>query len=104
MTPYAVLLVRPGDTDETISARFRELSRGEHPDSRADGRPGPRWYAITTAYGAVRTGPDREALGRAARLDARRCARCAGSGVLGSRAAGGKIRVCVVCLGEGRWK
>ena len=104
MTPYATLLVRPADSSETIAARFRVLSRGEHPDDRPDRRPGPNWYALTTAYRAVRTEADRKELERKARLDARKCARCEGTGVVGSRAAGGKIRHCPACIGEGRWK
>ena len=103
MTPYARLLVRPSDPDAVISARFQQLARTLHPDARPDSRPGEGWYELTAAYAVIRTAPGREALARAVKLDARRCAVCAGAGVVGSRSAGSKVRLCATCKGEGRW-
>ena len=103
MTPYTVLLVHPTDSDETIRRRFHALSAHHHPDrAGARGVPGPLWYDITEAYSAIKTETKRAALEKHGAKLAGRCAVCRGSGVVGSRFAGSKIKVCEVCKGEGR--
>lgn len=105
LTPYAELLVRPLDDDLTIRQRFHELSRAQHPDrDGAAGRPGPRWYALAAAYGAIKTQAARcvwEAMqGSLSGV----CAACCGYGVQGSRIGGSKVRLCEACKGVGRAK
>ena len=103
MTPYAVLLVRPSDDDHTIRTRFHVLARNEHPDRNgASGKAGPNWVLITQAYGAIKTAGLRQAWEIAQQLLSRRCPKCFGIGVQGSRTAGGHIILCPACNGAGR--
>ena len=103
MTPYAEILVRPSDSDEVIRKRFHVLSRLEHPDrDGAQGQPGPRWYALAAAYGAVKTlGMRTTWAASRARLSGL-CAACSGFGVTGSRIGKALPKVCAACSGEGR--
>ena len=104
MTPWAVLLLRPGSEDRDISKKFRELSRAQHPDrDGANGVPGPDWYKITEAYELIKTEPARKSWEHGRLVLSNRCMSCAGSGVVWSRL--GKNRpadICRVCSGEGR--
>ena len=103
MTPYAVLLCRPSDVDVTIRQTFYAISRRQHPDAN-NGVPGPQWMASLEAYNTIKTAERRERwLARMQTLSSL-CQRCDGSGVVGSRLAGSKIRVCGTCHGEGRVK
>jgi DnaJ-class molecular chaperone len=103
MTPYATLLLRPSDSDDTVRARFHALSKHEHPDRPgAGGVPGTFWYVLTDAYASVKTAELRAGWERAQRSLSGLCPECDGFGVQGSRVAGGKIRVCDACEGQGR--
>lgn len=103
MTPYAILLCRPSDADLTIRQRFHALSKAQHPDRAGGGGvPGPLWFVITTAYGLVKSSKAREAYAASLRGLSRLCPVCDGYGVRGSRAAGGRLRACDGCRGEGR--
>lgn len=103
MTPYAILLVRPADTDATIRARYHQLIQDQHPDrGGASGVPGPLWYTYTEAYCAVKTAPVRAAWLAKHSVLRGLCKPCKGSGVAGSRVAGGKVKHCPACKGEGR--
>ena len=101
MTPYAVLLVRPQDTDLTIRQRYHALITDQHPDrAGAAGVPGPKWFAYTTAYSAIKTQTARNQWFTLRKLR-RACPACKGYGVTGSRVAGSKLVVCVTCAGQG---
>ena len=103
MTPYAELMVRPLDGDLTIRQQFHVLSRTEHPDRDGSGGvPGPRWYALTAAYGAIKTERLREALAARRSHLSGLCKPCRGLGVMGSRVGGSKVLLCAACKGEGR--
>lgn len=103
MTPYAELLVRPSDSDEVIRRWFHVLSRLEHPDrDGAQGHPGPHWYALTAAYGAIRTLGMRTAWAASQARLSGLCVVCGGFGVTGSRVGKALPKVCVACNGEGR--
>ncbi len=102
-TPYAALMVRPADSDETIRAQFHALSKEQHPDrAGADGVPGKEWYDIVAAYTAIKTLAAREALARRMAALSGFCTACTGSGVRGSRFAGSRLRHCDACHGAGR--
>ena len=105
MTPWAELLLRPSATDEEIRRRFHELARDQHPDRPGigHGQPGRRWYAVTTAYSAVKMAVDRVAWERARSAAARLCQTCEGTGVQVKRLGGNRgISVCQACRGSGR--
>ncbi len=103
MTPYAVLMVRPTDGDDTVRRAFHALARTSHPDSlRNGGEPGAEWHAAAAAYSAVKTAELRDRLDRYMRGLSGFCDACRGSGVRGTRAAGAKLRLCDRCGGEGR--
>jgi DnaJ-class molecular chaperone len=103
MTPYAVLMVRPMDSDQTIRQQFHALAVHEHPDRPgAAGVPGPNWYTISGAYALIKTDLLRSAWSKHQSVLSGLCAGCSGSGVKGTRTAGRKIRVCEACNGEGR--
>ena len=105
MTPYAELLVKPVDADNVIRRAYHALARHEHPDAHA-GVPGPRWTAITAAYGEIRTTDRRDAWTRRQARLTRFCNACRGYGVTwqrtGTRALRERVNVCTECHGEGR--
>lgn len=100
MTPYAVLLVKPNDTDELIRKSYHVLAEQHHPDAN-HGEPGSRWYEVSAAYNAIKTPALREAQERGMVLLANFCLPCKGSGVQGTRMFRGKITVCSICKGAG---
>lgn len=102
LTPYATLLVKPTDTDDVIRHEYHALARKQHPDLRNDKEPGPRWQEVNEAYPLVETVSRRTAWAKAHAMKSGGCTKCVGSGVVGSRVAGGKIKVCVTCKGVGR--
>jgi len=103
VTPYAILLVRPLDTDATIRARFHLLSKDQHPDRwNAGGVPGPNWYVLVGAYAAIKIQALRDVWISRQRGLSGLCKSCDGTGVVGSRVGGSKIRLCTACDGEGR--
>jgi DnaJ-class molecular chaperone len=105
MTPWAELLLAPvGATDEVVRRRFHQLARLEHPDrDGAQGLPGPRWSAVTTAYAAIKTVEARAAWELVRSRAARLCSTCGGLGVQVKRFGAGKgITMCPVCMGAGR--
>lgn len=102
MTPYATLLVKPTDGDETIRKAYHVLAKQNHPDGAGwSGEPNAAWYATTAAYTAIKTFEARAAWKRQSDLLAGQCASCAGVGVLGTRMFKGKLRICMTCKGEG---
>jgi DnaJ-class molecular chaperone len=102
MTPYAILLVRPADTDETIRAAFHKLSVQHHPDKHP-GQPVPReWYAAVAAYSVIKSQKLRAAYDRHMLGLSGLCCACRGSGVRGSRVGRSKVQPCQSCAGEGR--
>ena len=105
MTPWAELLLNPiTATDLTVRHRYHELARGQHPDRvGADGKPGPRWHVLTTAYSLVKTKEVRFILERHVAGQARLCGACNGQGVTVRRFGAGKgVAVCAACEGEGQ--
>ena len=104
MTPYALLLVRPTDTDLAVRQRFHALVAAEHPD-RNNGVPGTMWYQLKAAYEAVKTAPLRAEWVRLRGQLAGTCVACRGYGVtwrrVGQAARQGAV-VCAACEGEGR--
>jgi DnaJ-class molecular chaperone len=104
MTPYAVLLCRPLDSDETIRAAFHGIVRqgALHPDLERTDRVRGEWHEVNDAYQAIKTETLRIQWQHAQALFAGKCAQCRGYGVRGTRSAGGKITVCVACEGRGR--
>ncbi len=104
MTPWAELLLDPSSAgDDEVRRRYHSLVREEHPDSRPDHRPGPRWQPLTEAYQMLRTEASRAAYQRRLARSARRCAGCRGLGV-SVRTVGRDrgVRLCPTCGGEGR--
>lgn len=110
LTPYAVLLARPADSDETIRRLYHNIARYTHPDAIArfpePGRSKAReeWYRATEAYTAIKTEPVRRALELTTNRLSGVCTACRGFGVKGSRLGGAKVRICEACKGEGRVK
>ena len=106
MTPYAILLCKPSDTDLAIRKRFHELSKTQHPDrSGAGGVPGSLWQDLVDAYGQVKTDERRIAWHQAQAHLARLCHTCEGLGIAWKRIGKNKDAVvCVKCNGEGRVK
>lgn len=99
MTPYAILLVKPTDSDEVIRKTYHVFARQTHPDKHVQD---PEWYVYTTAYTAIKTADAREAWERQQAMLSGRCADCEGAGVRGTRMFKGKIRLCTTCKGMGR--
>jgi len=104
VTPWAELLLNPiTATDVTVRKAFQALSRSEHPDLRTDRQPGPRWFAATAAYSAVKTLGLRTTWHRRQAALAGLCGGCGGVGVTVKLVGKGKgVRVCAACAGEGR--
>lgn len=110
LTPYAVLLARPADSDDTIRRLYHNIARYTHPDA-ISGFPEPgrtkardEWYRATEAYTAIKTEAVRSALATATVRLSGVCSTCRGFGVVGSRLGGAKVRVCEACKGAGRMK
>jgi hypothetical protein len=101
VTPYAVLLVKPTDTDEVVRKAYHETARRDHPDANG-GRPGPMWHTATAAYAAIKTAAARESWAKRQSALSGRCELCDGCGVRGTRMFGGRIRACDGCGGAGR--
>lgn len=97
MTPYAVLMVKPGATDEVVRAAYHVIARRAHPDARIGESSTEDWYCATEAYSAIKTDEKRKALEQRQKLLSGLCSECRGYGVVGWR-----VRVCDVCDGEGR--
>lgn len=102
LTPYAVLLVKATDDDDTIRREYHALARKQHPDLRKSKEPGPLWQIVNEAYALVETVALRTKWAKGQAMKAGGCAKCAGSGVTGSRIAGGKVKMCTDCKGYGR--
>ena len=104
MTPWAELLLNPiTATDVTVRKTFQALSRKEHPDARVDGLPGPRWSAITAAYGLIKTEGLRTTYASQWSALAGLCAACKCTGVIVKVVGKDRgVRVCADCAGEGR--
>lgn len=110
-TPYAILMVRPADDDAAIRRAFHAISKSCHPDKlpttlteeeRAAAQS--RWFRAAAAYSCVKTPELRDKQVKYMRGLAGCCKACSGSGVRGTRAAGGQLRLCAACAGEGRVK
>jgi len=103
MTPYAVLMVKPGATDEVVRAAYHVIAKRTHPDARSGKsltefvQMTEDWYCATEAYSAIKTDEKRKALEQRQKLLSGLCSECRGYGVVGWR-----VRVCDVCDGEGR--
>ena len=105
MTPWAELLLNPTTaTDLTVRRRYHELAREQHPDRvGADGKPGPHWHVLTTAYSLVKTTEARAEWQRTQAVLANICQVCGGSGVTVKRLGKDKgVAICASCNGEGR--
>jgi DnaJ-class molecular chaperone len=99
LTPYAVLLVRPSDGDDTVRAAFHEIARRSHPDSH-DQSLSALWYLATMAYAALKTAKARDTwLAKQIKLSGL-CGICKGYGIVVERRR--EVRVCTACEGEGR--
>jgi DnaJ-class molecular chaperone len=103
LTPFAELLVDPAADDAAVRRAYHALVRGQHPDSRPDRSPGPRWHALAEAYQMVETTTLRRRwLERRARATSV-CAACRGAGVRVKTLGRDRgVRVCEACGGEGR--
>jgi DnaJ-class molecular chaperone len=109
LTPYAVLLARPNDTDDAIRGLYHVIARRTHPDAitylpatDADATDKEEWHRATTAYTAIKTAAKREAWERGRKLLSGLCAPCQGVGTVGTRRFKGVIRLCAACGGAGR--
>jgi hypothetical protein len=109
LTPYAVLKVKPTDTDDTIRAFYHIIARRTHPDAITylpstdeDALNKEEWHAATAAYSAIKTEDKRAAWERERRLLSGRCVPCQGVGTQGTRRFKGTIRLCACCGGTGR--
>lgn len=101
MTPYAILLVKPTDSDELIRKTYWKKAEKLHPD-RNEGFASPTWYTVTAAYVAIKTADARNKWAEQQEMLAGQCDTCDGIGVKGTRMFKGKIRLCEDCKGEGR--
>ena len=103
LTPWAALGIRPSAaTDLSVRQRFHVLSRSQHPDRPgADGVPGPDWYRLTAAYGAVKTDVLRAGWAAMQARFSGGCAACSGSGVAPGRNKT-PVALCGACRGAGR--
>ncbi len=100
MTPYAILLVKPTDSDEIIRKTYHVFARQTHSDLN-DGKR-EDWEKFTAAYTAIKTAEQRVAWATKRGMLAGLCVTCEGSGVRGTRLFKGKVRLCEECKGEGR--
>ena len=101
LSPYATLLVRPTDSDDTIRAAYHEASKRLHPD-RTGGVASEEWYEVKTAYELIETAELRAKWLRQFKTLSGVCADCKGYGVRGTRIGKAKIRSCGACDGYGR--
>jgi DnaJ-class molecular chaperone len=102
MTPYATLMVKPLDGDLTIRQAYHALAKRHHPD-KSLGKPVPKeWYAASAAYAVIKTEDARRRYADYTSKLAGVCQACSGSGVKGTRVGRSKVRICVMCEGEGR--
>jgi curved DNA-binding protein CbpA len=108
LTPYAVLLARPTDSDDAIRSLYHVIARRTHPDAAAAPYGAAQealkaeWHAATAAYTAIKTVKAREAWERSRKLLSGLCAPCQGVGTVGTRRFKGVVRLCAVCGGTGR--
>jgi DnaJ-class molecular chaperone len=108
MTPYAVLLARPTDSDDAIRALYHVIARRTHPDAAAatygtaQEALKAEWHTATDAYTAIKTVKAREAWERSRKLLSGLCAPCRGEGTQGTRRFKGVVRLCAACGGAGR--
>ena len=102
LAPYAVLLARVTDTDETIRVLYHAIAQECHPDVVKTEAAAAQWHAATEAYTAIKTLAARSDLLRRTALLARRCGTCEGTGVVGSRSVKPGVRLCPACKGVGR--
>lgn len=102
MTPYAVLLVKPTDSDEVVRKTYHVLARASHPDRQMTQLPPAGWYVATAAYTSIKTLQARTTWMDKQRLLSELCNDCDGIGVKGTRMFKGKIKLCATCKGEGR--
>ena len=100
LTPYAVLLVKPTDTDEVIRKAYHALARTAHPDITVG--QAIFWERYNSAYAAIETVEEREAWKKERSMLSGLCGACEASGVVGTRLFGGEIEVCAGCGGRGR--
>jgi hypothetical protein len=107
-TPYAILLAKPGDSDDVIRKLYHDIVRYCHPDALrglpqdSQEKLRAQWYTATEAYTVVKTVAVRIAWEAQLRIAAGVCGKCRGYGVMGSRIGSGKICVCAACRGEGK--
>ena len=102
LSPYAVLLAKATDTDETIRALYHAIAKACHPDVDKTEDAAVRWHAATEAYTAIKTLALRADLLRRTALLAHCCSTCEGTGVIGSRSVKPGVRLCLTCKGTGR--
>jgi DnaJ-class molecular chaperone len=102
LAPYAVLLAKATDTDETIRALYHAIAKECHPDVVKTEEAAARWHAATEAYSAIKTLAARTDLLRRTALLAHRCSACECTGVIGSRSVKPGVRLCPACKGTGR--
>ena len=102
LSPYAVLLAKATDTDETIRALYHVIAKECHPDVVKTEAAAAQWHAATEAYTAIKTLAARSDLLRRTALLAHRCGTCEGTGVVGSRSVKPGVRLCPACKGAGR--
>jgi DnaJ-class molecular chaperone len=100
MTPYAILLVKPTDSDDDIRKTYQVFARATHADLNLHKRE--EWERYTSAYTLVKTEEARMKWGKRQSTMAGLCGDCDGCGVRGTRRFKGKIQVCSACKGEGR--
>ena len=99
LTPYAELLVRPGEGDHAIRQVFHVIARLHHPDRPGGvGKPGSRWAPAKAAYELIKTEPLRRAWAAQQALLSGVCVKCRGEGVAGWP----KVKLCAACVGKGR--
>ncbi len=102
-TPYAVLLAKPTDSDETVRKLYHRIAEANHPDrSTKRGAPGPLWFDATEAYTAIKTREKRYEWRKHHETLSGLCQDCEGYGVRGARLFKGTVRPCPACGGEGR--
>ena len=108
MTPYAVLLAKHTDSDDTIRRLYHAIVRYCHPDALR-GMPQDsqdklrlQFHRVTEAYNLIKTDALRTVWSHRQELLSGNCAACKGTGTAGTRMFKGVIRVCGTCKGEGR--
>lgn len=102
LTPYAVLLVKPTDSDEAIRKTYWTLARLHHPDLSSNGVAQVAWYIVKEAYAQIETTTVREKWAGRLKLNAGVCRKCEGYGVTWRRLGKAVVKVCEVCSGQGR--